>query len=198
MVQRQINVETIYGLFKSKITSMIEDIAGYNQPLNKVTVSANARIGDARRLPISREFDAIITSPPYPNRHDYTRIYELEMAFDFLFSNNELKNIRYETIRSHVVAKKKYDAQNYVQAEVITDLIHQINANGTNNPQIINMLQGYFEDMYLALLEVYRCLKPDGKAAFVVSNVRYAGINVPVDEILRWTPLVRQDRDRIK
>ena len=46
------------------------------------------------------------------------------------------------------------------------------------------MLRGYFEDMYLVLSEISRCLKDKGKAALVVSNVRFAGVNVPVDEIL--------------
>ncbi|MCK4829274.1 modification methylase, partial [bacterium] len=56
--------------------------------------------------------------------------------------------------------------------------------NGTNNPQVIDMLEGYFEDMYLCLSEISRCLKQKGKVGFVVSNVRFAGVNIVVDEIL--------------
>ena len=41
--------------------------------------------------------------------------------------------------------------------------------------------------MYLALSEISRCLKNKGKAALVVSNVRFAGVTVPVDEILAET-----------
>ena len=46
------------------------------------------------------------------------------------------------------------------------------------------MLEGYFEDMYLSLAEMHRCLRDKGKVALVVSNVRFAGVTIPVDTIL--------------
>jgi tRNA G10 N-methylase Trm11 len=143
-----------------------------------------ARIGDARKLPTQQKFDAVITSPPYPNRHDYTRIYSLEMIFDFVSTNDELKKIRYETIRSHVEARRKYEAIGYARPTILDGLIEEIRRNGTNNPQVASMLEGYFEDMYLVLLEISRCLNDSGKVGLVVSNVRFAGVNIPVDEIL--------------
>ena len=94
-----------------------------------------AKIGDARRLQTKRKFDAIITSPPYPNRHDYTRIDPLEMAFDFISTNQDLKKIRYETIRSHVEAKKKYEIKGYKKPDVLGNLVEEIRKNGTNNSQ---------------------------------------------------------------
>ncbi len=48
----------------------------------------------------------------------------------------------------------------------------------------MSMLSGYFEDMFLVFKEIYRCLRNGGKVAVVVSNVRFSGVNVPVDEIL--------------
>ena len=38
--------------------------------------------------------------------------------------------------------------------------------------------------MYLSLLEVSRILRNGGHAAYVIGNVRHAGVMVPVDEIL--------------
>jgi hypothetical protein len=46
------------------------------------------------------------------------------------------------------------------------------------------MLEGYFEDMYLALSEISRCLKIGGKVGLVVGNVRFSGVNIPVDLLL--------------
>jgi len=163
---------------------MINDVIEYNRSEKHKRVSSLAKIGDARKLPAHRKYDAVITSPPYPNRHDYTRIYSLEMIFDFISNNDELKKIRYETIRSHVEARRKYEVTGYKKPDILNSLIAEVKKNGTNNPQVIGMLEGYFEDMYLCLSEIHRCLKSGGKVGMVISNVRFAGVNIVVDEIL--------------
>jgi hypothetical protein len=183
IVDRDVSSSDVQNLFFSRVTSMINDVKEYNKATQKKANSL-AKIGDARKPPTTRKYDAIITSPPYPNRHDYTRIYSLEMIFDFISNNDELKKIRYETIRSHVEARKKYEATGYKKPIVLDNLITEVRKNGTNNPQVIGMLEGYFEDMYLSLSEICRCLKQKGKVGFVVSNVRFAGVNILVDEIL--------------
>lgn len=184
IVDCDVSPQAIQGLFFSKITSMINDVIEHNKSGKHKSVSSLAKIGDARKLSTNRKYDAVITSPPYPNRHDYTRIYSLEMVFDFVSNNEELKKIRYETIRSHVEARKKYEATGYKKPVILDDLITQVKKNGTNNPQVIGMLDGYFEDMYLCLSEIHRCLKSGGKVGMVISNVRFAGVNIVVDEIL--------------
>ncbi len=184
IVNRNVSSKEIQYLFLDKLTTMISDVIKDNQTKKYKSISTKAILGDARKLSTKRKYDAIITSPPYPNRHDYTRIYSLEMMFDFISTNEELKKIRYDTLRSHVEAKKKYDAIDYKEPDLLNKLISQIEKNGTNNPMIVNMLKGYFEDMYLSLSEMYRCLKNKGKIGLVVSNVRFAGVNIPVDEIL--------------
>ena len=184
LVNRDVSAQDVYPLFLNKVTSMLNDVVEYNKSKKHGKVSSSAKIGDARKLPTWRKYDAVITSPPYPNRHDYTRIYSLEMIFDFISNNDELKKIRYETIRSHVEAKKKYEAIGYEKPTILSCLITEIKKNGTNNSQVIGMLEGYFEDMYLSLSEIRRCLKTGGKVGMVISNVRFSGVNMLVDEIL--------------
>jgi tRNA G10 N-methylase Trm11 len=184
ITDRQVYPNEIVSLFVSKVESMIRDVIQLNKDGKRKKVSSSAKIGDARKLPTNRIFDAVVTSPPYPNRHDYTRIYSLEMMFDFISDNEQLKKIRYETIRSHVEARKKYEAIGYKKPDTLEFLIAQVKRNGTNNPQVIKMLEGYFEDMYLSLSEIHRCLRNGGKVAMVVSNVRFSGVNILVDELL--------------
>lgn len=184
IVHRDVSAARVRSLFFDKASSMVNDVRKLNKNGRYERVSSLAQLGDARRLPTRRKYDAVITSPPYPNRHDYTRIYSLEMVFDFVSSNDELKKVRYETLRSHVEARKKYEVSGYVKPETLDSLLAQVKKNGTNNPQVISMLEGYFEDMHLSLSEIARCLKKGGKVALVVSNVRFAGVNIVVDEIL--------------
>lgn len=184
IIERDVNANEIENLFFDRLDSMVNSLIQHNESKQSNKVFSSAKLGDARKLPTDRKFDAVITSPPYPNRHDYTRIYSLEMVFDFVSSNDELKKIRYDTLRSHVEARKKYRVKDYIPPTNLKRLVSDIKENGTNNPQILGMLEGYFEDMYLALSEMSRCLKNNGKVGLVVSNVRFAGVNVPVDELL--------------
>ena len=89
---------------------MISDVREFNEAMKWKDIDVSASLGDAREINTDRKYNAIITSPPYPNRHDYTRIYSLEMLFDFVENNDDLKKIRYETLRSHVEARKKYES----------------------------------------------------------------------------------------
>lgn len=184
IVKQRVSSGKVEEIFLNKIDSMISDIQKFKEAMNWKDIEVSASLSDARSITVEREYDAVITSPPYPNRHDYTRIYSLEMLFDFVKSNDELKKIRYETLRSHVEARKKYHANGYVKSKKLCRLIRKIDKNGTNNPKIGQMLEGYFEDMYLALQGMSKGLKKKGKIALVVSNVRFAGVNIPVDEIL--------------
>jgi tRNA G10 N-methylase Trm11 len=184
IVNRRIRAEKVRTIFDNRIEAMISDVRLFNQSFKWKGVSTSVRHCDARKLNTTRKYNAIITSPPYPNRHDYSRIYSLEMLFDFVSSNDELKQIRYETLRSHVEAKKKYDVGEYIQPQSLIKLVKKVKANGVNNPQVVGMLEGYFEDMYLAIKEMSKQLDDKGRIALVVSNVRFSGINIPVDEIL--------------
>lgn len=170
--------------FLDRVSRMIEDVASFDEKQNPRNIGASADLGDARDFSEKRKYDAIITSPPYPNRHDYTRIYALELILNFVQDNAELKQIRYDTLRSHVEARKRFEITDYQEPEIVGRLIRRIEKEGTNNSKVTEMLVGYFEDMFLCLKQMQRSLKTGGKIALVVSNVRFAGVNVPVDTIL--------------
>lgn len=170
--------------FLFKAETMIDDVEKFNNALKFADVEVHAEISDSRAIQTRRKFDAIITSPPYPNRHDYTRIYGLELIVGFIKDHNELKQIRYKTLRSHVEAKKQFETKNYHKPKIINSLVSQITKAGLNNSKVPEMIEGYFEDMYLSLLQMKRRLKKNGKLALVVSNVRFGGVNIPVDTIL--------------
>jgi tRNA G10 N-methylase Trm11 len=184
IVKQRVKAGKVKEVFTNRIESMISDVQEFNEAMKWKDIDVSASLGDAREINTDRKYNAIITSPPYPNRHDYTRIYSLEMLFDFVENNDDLKRIRYETLRSHVEARKKFESTEYVVPATLKKLINKVKKNGTNNPMVIGMLEGYFEDMYLAIREMSKSLKDKGKIALVVSNVRFAGVNIPVDEIL--------------
>lgn len=184
IIQKNILGKDVRPKFLSKIEAMIDDVKKFNSTLKFPNVKVKAELSDSRTLLTKRKFDAIITSPPYPNRHDYTRIYGLELIFNFIKDNNHLKKIRYNTLRSHVEAKKQFASKNYRPPQIINKIITQVRKAGLNNSHVPSMIEGYFEDMFISLFQMKKCLKRDGKIALVVSNVRFGGVTIPVDQIL--------------
>jgi hypothetical protein len=145
---------------------------------------------DARQLNILRQVrpeleagcHAIITSPPYPNRHDYSRIFQIELLTLGL-AEQDIFTLRYESLRSHVEARPpKDDLPLFQRPERLTQVLNLLPDDV--DTRIEPMLVGYFEDMNAVLHAAYDTLAPEGYIALVVGNVRHAGVMIPVDEIL--------------
>jgi hypothetical protein len=180
---KKVTPKVVQKMFIESSEKLMNDIKSFKYS----GASTSAIVGDARKYPDEVKninYDAILTSPPYPNRHDYTRIYELELLVGFIRDNPSLKRLRYETLRSHVEAKKKFEGNGYVRPLLLEEKISELNNRELNNTHVLPTIDGYFEDMYLSLKEMSSVLKTGKYIGLVVSNVRFAGIMIPVDELL--------------
>lgn len=138
--------------------------------------------GDARTIEDERQFDAVVTSPPYPNRHDYTRVFHIQLLMLGL-SESEILDLRHRTLRSHVEARANgHTMGTYSQPKALSNLLGDWPED--SDRRIPLMLRGYFEDMHISMARAGSALRTGGCAAFVVGNVRHAGRLIPVDEIL--------------
>lgn len=176
------NVQDVDSIFMAEVEKMIGDleVSPIRAPNPGIWKAFKA---DSRSLPGNETFSAVITSPPYLNRHDYTRIFLLELAIPFLMTEIALKRLRYTTLRSHVEAKRQFNNGNYSQPRKLVDVLKKLQNRPLNNERLPTMVAGYFEDMYLMLHELHRRTEPGGKVVFVLGNVRFGGVMVPVDEI---------------
>ena len=150
-------------------------------------------------LPIisASTYDAIITSPPYCNRYDYTRTYALELALNGV-NEQELRNLRQQMLSCTVENRAKDLLKiNQQWTEAITAADHQEllqailkylddqKAQGMlNNTGIPRMVRGYFYEMACVIAECSRVMKPNAPLFMVNDNVRYAGASISVDMIL--------------
>ncbi len=141
-------------------------------------------------------FDAVITSPPYCNRYDYTRTYALELSL-LGINETQLLQLRQEMLTCTVENREKDLANNNVWEKPINiaknlDLLIKIldylnylkSQKKLNNNGIVRMIKGYFYELSCVIYELYRILNNNGLLIMVNDNVRYAGINIPVDLIL--------------
>lgn len=179
-IDRRNKSSTLFATFVEHVSSMLEDLDSAHLTTESFW---HVKQADARSLPDEDHFySAIITSPPYPNRHDYTRVFGVELMFGFL-DWEETRRLRYQSFHSHPEARPvRPKPDNYIPPIRLTKVIEQLRKKNTDS-RVIKMLKGYFLDMYLALCEAHRVCKHKAKVAFVVGNVQYRGLPIPVDEL---------------
>jgi len=142
-------------------------------------------------------YDALVTSPPYCNRYDYTRTYALELTL-LGVNEKELVGLRQDMLSCTVENRAKdllqmnaewrtavdaADDQELLQA-ILAYLDDQRKAGALNNNGIPRMVRGYFYEMACIIAESARVLKSGAPLLMVNDNVRYAGVSISVDMIL--------------
>lgn len=159
-----------------------------------------------RQLPLQLKdsINGVITSPPYCNRYDYTRIYALELFF-LGKTETEINSLRQDLLSCTVESKSKRDFlrdyyatinreedynniiasidNNQALSEVMLALEQRTRHGDVNNKGILKMVKGYFDELAFVYYELYKACKNGAQVAFVNDNVRYAGEIIPVDFI---------------
>jgi hypothetical protein len=152
-------------------------------------IDARVLLGDARRLPLG---DAVagsaVFSPPYPNRYDYSAIYQLELAAGgFVREPEDLRRIRKSLLRSHLEAPPP-DSLLVLDDPGVLAVLRGVAAAATGGPsergRTLRMLVGYFDDMCRVFAELVRVLRPGAPAACVVATQTFFGCPVPTDVML--------------
>ncbi len=186
-IERECQEGKILSGFTHFVESMLADVT----QASKLNVTlCEARQHDARQLQdlltiypqLTNGCQAIITSPPYPNRHDYSRIFQIELLTLGL-DEAEIFALRHESLRSNVEARPpEGDLPKFEVPKRLVDTLNLLPDDADR--RIEPMLFGYFEDMNAVLHSAYQILTPGGYIGLVVGNVRHCGVMVPVDEIL--------------
>lgn len=160
----------IRDAFKDTVSLMMADVQALNWP--EGASAASVRHADARSLPIGSScIDGVITSPPYANRHDYSRVFHIELLL-LGEAESDVTKLRHRSIRSHVEARPPRGLARqlaaYKPSAQLNETLQELPTN--TDSRVERFLRGYFEDIYLSLVEVARALRPGGRAAYVVST----------------------------
>ncbi len=190
----------------AKLHEIVGDLEGRNHstelfqtpssPQGAVRLLAGSCLEKLPGLP-DAFYDAIVTSPPYCNRYDYTRTYALELAL-LGVGEKELVNLRQQMLSCTVENRAKdllqmnprwaqalgaADEQVLLQS-ILQYLEDQKESGALNNNGIPRMVRGYFYEMACVIAECARVLKIGAPLLMVNDNVRYAGARVSVDLVL--------------
>src|ERR1035437_5038780 len=180
---QQFNRNQVVDAFLAATQVIVDDL-----PKIPGGTAARVLMGDARQMPLrDGAVDVAVFSPPYPNRYDYSAVYQLELAAGgFVHVPEDLRRIRKSLLRSHLEAPP---AEHPVLDDpAVLAVLRAVAAAAEEGPKergrTLRMLVGYFDDMRQVLAELRRVLRPGAPAACVVATQTYFGHPVPTDVML--------------
>jgi len=146
-------VPPVRDMLRRQVGRMLRDLEGFP----RTGVKAIVDFGDARAIPLEDgSVSAIITSPPYLNKIEYTRIYEVEQE---LFLKHVAPSPHVRTFIGLGLEKLERDSALLVKAL---------------DPETVKGLPReacpYLVDMAQAIRELHRVCRPGGRAGLVVGN----------------------------
>lgn len=164
-----------------KIQMYIDDIIG-TTIIGDCTIYNQSNLNDYK---LPRKADIVLTSPPYANCFDYSKVYLTELWVGGFFSQKKDQiAFRENSVISHVHYRWNPRNEEY-GARIINDIVIPILSNEklwSNN--IIPMLKGYFSDMGKFLRNLSKNLSEGATVGIVVGNSVYGGTPIATDIIL--------------
>lgn len=141
--------------------------------------------------------DYVITSPPYPAEHDYTRNQRLELVWlDEVTDNTSLQRIKKNSIRSNTkniyVDDEDGEITNIRDNEKVDNIISEMEKllEDMENPsgfekQYPKVVREYFGGMVRHFQQLYDIMSPGGIAGYVVADqASYWQVEIPTGTIL--------------
>lgn len=143
--------------FRRMVKKMIKDLERVRFEPCRVEVY----LGDARRMDFLEDesFDAVITSPPYLNKIEYTKVYRIE--YELFFGE-----VKVDPVRSYIGLNPKN----------VSDPFPELN--------LPEAAKAYFSDMRRALEEIYRVLRPGGRVSMVIAGGVFPDRVVESDKLI--------------
>lgn len=170
------------------------DLVRSTQDISSSVFNVDARSVDKACLQ-PRSVNAVITSPPYPNEKDYTRITRLESVFlGYVRDKEQLREQKKQLVRSNTrgVYRKDEDHLALVQNDRVDELAQVIEAkrielNKTSGfeKNYASVVRQYFGGMARHFQSLSNYLKPGAQLAYVVGDqASYFQIMIRTGELL--------------
>lgn len=169
-------------LMVKRINLFLEDINTTGKINQRCTIIESSNIQD---YTLERKADIVLTSPPYANCFDYSKVYLTELWVGDFFTNKlDQKTFREQSISSHVHYRWSERNSEYKPAIIEQNVLPLLKTEKLWSDNITNMLSGYFGDMGHFLKNLSRNLNLGSTIGIVVGNSVYGGIPIATDLIL--------------
>jgi hypothetical protein len=181
--RRIVTADDVDRLFDEAVARAARDLKEFS---GRTRAGVSIIRGDTRtRLKEAGPADVAVFSPPYPNSFDYTDVYNLELwVLGYLDDAASNRSLRLSTLRSHVQVSWPGGGTNIMSATLAATLEK---LNGVRqrlwNPNLVPMVEAYFQDMAIVLTNLREQLVPGGRAIMVAGDSCYGDVRVDVGAI---------------
>lgn len=171
----------VFEKFTEKLKLMIRDLSCVSK--GQKDTQAVTILGDSRHLSDYVEPNSIslmITSPPYPGDHEYTKHSKLELIFNgYATDLASFRTIKKRMIRGSTtnIYKEDNERQSILDLAEIKEVTDEIAARLAHDGATsgfeklyTKLVWEYFGGMAYTLTECYKVLKPGGMIALLVSD----------------------------
>lgn len=171
----------VLELFFAKVSRMLQDLDCTNEQQRNTL--AEVRLGDSRELTHyfpPNSVDLMLTSPPYPGDHEYTKHTRLELTFrEYATTHEQFRLIKQRMIRASTTNIYRDDRDREAVADIesiqeatrmIQERLDEDGATSGFEKLYTKLVWEYFGGMSKALSQCLQVLRPGGKIALLVSD----------------------------
>jgi hypothetical protein len=177
----------VFARFQEQVAVIVYDLQRFppSRP-ETVILRGNSKQLDAV-LPEANLFDAVITSPPYPNRYSYARETRPQMFYMGLVKNGrEVGQLEVDAIggtwgKATSVLNEHYDYRSNAVERALRGVPEQI---GQHSYLMQNYVIKYFNDVEQHIESLKSFVHSEARLAYVIGNSKFYKIALPSDEIL--------------
>ena len=174
-----------YTTLRDKVVNMLRMFISDIDATERMGVCSIINQSNLEQYRLPTKADVVLTSPPYANCFDYSKVYLTELWVGGFFTQKEdQKDFREKSVISHVHYSWKPRNENYgsyLVDELIAPILSEEKLWSKN---IIPMLKGYFADMGKFLYNLSGNLNTGATVGIVVGNSVYGGTPIATDIIL--------------
>lgn len=174
-----------YTTLRDKVVKMLRMFICDIDVTEKMGVCCIFNQSNLEQYRLPTKADVVLTSPPYANCFDYSKVYLTELWVGGFFTQKEdQKEFREKSIISHVHYSWKPRNENYGSYLVNELIVPILSEEKLWSRNIIPMLKGYFADMGKFLYNLSENLNTGATVGIVVGNSVYGGTPIATDIIL--------------
>ena len=177
----------VFERFAEQVGMMATDLEAFQKTRPKTQVlQGNAKFLE-RLLPARTRFEAVITSPPYPNRYSYARETRPQMFYLGLASSGkDVGELETEAIggtwgKATSVLSEEHTYRSPAVRKALRGIPEEV---GKRSNLMGNYIIKYFNDMETHMLSLRPFLTQGARLAYVIGNSKFYEVPLPSDEIL--------------